>query len=222
MALQEIADICIFKTPCLLSLSKLRSILYTYGPNIYINQYSSIGSTFLSDVLKARYVKESIILSCVKELVNVYNANLLIGSKEESRGQQRKKKKKKNEKNSNNNNIDVLPPLVIASARGMSSIVKFILTKVEKEEQTSITNIRTLLQMKGTSRFRLLTNPKKSLSGTYTSLEFAQKMKEMELLHCSDDSSNNGSAGSTSSNMKSLDECIKILLKYEKKYIYDE
>lgn len=215
MALQELADLAISKTPSPLSLSKLRQILNTYGPNLHINQRSSIGSTFLVDVLRARHVKENVILNCVKELVLVYNASLFVSALVDN-----KKKSSSSRSSSSNSGRDgnELPPLVIAAARGMSSIVKFMLSTVssnsinidndnqqqqqqlQQQHQHLALSKERLLQMKGTSRFRLFKNAKKSIHGTFTPLEFVLQMKEAEILH-----------GASKGELKSLNECIKLL-----------
>ena len=83
-----------------LSLSKLRSILSYYGPNLNINQRSAIGATFLVDCCRARHVEERVILSCLKLLINKHHAQPNVPSVE-------------------GNGIFgyALPPLVVASAR---------------------------------------------------------------------------------------------------------
>ena len=51
-----------------LSLSILKRLLKEYQP-IAINRRVRTGGTFLVEVVRARYVKESVILKCIKELV---------------------------------------------------------------------------------------------------------------------------------------------------------
>lgn len=75
--------------------------------------------------------------------------------------------------------------------RAMPNVVKFLLTSgasVEKE---------------GTSRFRLFSNPSKSVSGTYIPLEFAKAMKNAEI-------ENNIQP----EHLTSLNKCIHILEKH--------
>lgn len=196
MALQELADITTSKRPSPLKLSILRRIFKTYGPNLRIDQRSSIGSTFLMDVLRARYAKESVILSCVKELVEVHGASLVVPGIE--RGCSRNR-------GGNGGNGNILPPMVVAAARGMSTVVKYILsrtttTTTDDDDRGRPQLKRVLLETAGTTRFRLYSNPKKSIFGTYTPLEFAQRMLEAELLH-----------GAVESDVKSLNECIRLL-----------
>jgi len=178
MALQEVADMAISKIPKPLSLARLRGVLTNYGPILHINQRSAHGGTFLVDCCRARCVKESVILVCVKELIVKYGASPDVPATE---GASYKHLKKKNH--------NTLPPLVIAASRGMHTIVKYLL----KNSSVSITE-------KGTSRFRLFMNPKKSICGTYTPLEFAEKMKEAEIEN-----------GATECQLPSLNACIKLL-----------
>ena len=230
MALQEVADLAISRSPHPLSLSKLRGILKTYGPNLHINQRSAIGGTFLVDILRARYVKEKAILSCVKELVENYNASLYTPATEGMSFQSTRRRQKKqggvnhgevtkrssSSSDSNTSSSDTggninagtynntLPPLVVAAARGMPSIVKYMLSK-SKDPPGSHHNhngVRRMIEMRGSSGFRLFTNPKKSISGkSWTALQFAQNMKDAEMLHGAKDDGD----------LKTLNECILLL-----------
>ena len=182
MALQEVADMAISKSPKPLSLSRLRGILTNYGPILNINQRSAIGGTFLVDCCRARCIKESVILACVKELVEVYGASIDVPATEGSSYQSVTKKKH-----------NTLPALVVAAARGMPSVVKFLVDK-------SPASVRVL----GTSRFRLFTNPKKSISATLVPLQFAERMYAAELEN-----------GATDRQLPLLKHCIQILQKAE-------
>jgi hypothetical protein len=63
-----------------------------------------------------------------------------------------------------------LYPLIIASARGMSSVVQYLLTSGANPS------------VKGSSKFRLYANPRKCIKGIdLTALQFARRMKEMEI-----------------------------------------
>ena len=178
MALQEVADMAISKSPKPLSLARLRGVLTNYGPSLNINQRSAIGGTFLVDCCRARCIKESVILACVKELVEKYNASAEVPATEGSSYQKVTKKKH-----------NTLPALVVAAARGMPTVTRYLL-------QASPTSVFTL----GTSRFRLFMNPKKSISATLTPLQFAEKMKEAELEN-----------GATERQLPLLRQCIRIL-----------
>mmetsp|Transcript_8725 Transcript_8725/g.10071 ORF Transcript_8725/g.10071 Transcript_8725/m.10071 type:complete len:184 (+) Transcript_8725:49-600(+) len=182
MALQEVADLAISKTPNPLSLGRLRGIFNNYGPILNINQRSAIGGTFLVDCLRSRYVTERVILTCVKELIEKYGASPNVSATEGAQYNSVRKKQKKDQ--------NLLPPLVVAAARGMSSIVEYLIQD----------NIGTLTDIEGTSRFRLFTNPKKSISGTYTPLDYAKKMKEAEIKN-----------GAGEHDLKSLNRCIQLL-----------
>jgi len=178
MALQEVADMAISKTPKPLSLARLRGIINNYGPILNVNQRSAIGGTFIVDCCRARCIKESVILACVKELIEKYGASPNVPATEGASYRNVTKKKD-----------NTLPALVVAAARGMPSVVKYLV----ESTTASIT-------VKGTSRFRLFMNPKKSICGTMTPLEFAEKMKEAELEN-----------GATERQLPSLNQCIRIL-----------
>lgn len=178
MALQEVADMAISKSPKPLTLARLRGILTNYGPILNINQRSAIGGTFLVDCCRARCIKESVILACVKELVEKYGASPNVPATE---GAAYKHVTKRNH--------NTVTPLVVAASRGMPTIVKYLL------QNTSVS-----ISEKGTSRFRLFMNPKKSIFGTYTPLEFAEKMKHAEV-----------ESGATEQQLPSLNTCIKLL-----------
>lgn len=79
-----------------------------------------------------------------------------------------------------------LPALVVAAARGMPEVVKYLL------------NIGASLTQEGTSRFRLHTNSAKSVAGTYSPLNFSLTIKKAEL-----------ACGAT--NLKCLNRCIELL-----------
>lgn len=180
MALQEVADMAISKTPKPLSLARLKAVINNYGPILNINQRSAIGGTFLVDCCRARCVKECVILACVKELIEHYGASPNVPATEGSSYQQVNKKQH-----------STLPALVVAATRGMPSVVKYLIGH---------TSART--NEKGNCRFRLFTNPKKSICGVYTPLEFAEKMRQAELEN-----------GATDGQLVSLNQCIRLLKK---------
>lgn len=169
-ALQALSEISMSKRDSL-TLSKLRSILSHFGPNLNINQRSAIGGTFLVDCCRARYVHERVILSCVKELILKHYATPNVPAVE-----------------GNGIRGYGLTSLVVASARAMPTVVKFLLSHGASAN------------LEGTSRFRLFSNPHKSVSGTYTPLAFANKIKAAEI-------ENNVQ----NEDLKLLSKCIKIL-----------
>ncbi len=177
MCLQEVADMAISKTPHPLSLARLRGVLNNYGPMLNIDQRSAIGGTFLVDCCKARCIKEGTILACIKELIEKYGASAAVPATEGSSYQRITKKH------------NTLPALVVASARGMVKVVQYL---IEKDPY--------MVETAGSGRFRLMKNPKKSISGTYTPLQFATKMRDAELDH-----------GATKAELNSINQCIRIL-----------
>lgn len=168
MALQDFADLCVLGKPHKLTLPRLRAILHRYG-NICINQRSRNGETFLVECCRARHASERIILNCITELIVVHHANPNYPAFE---GATRA----------------TVPALVIAAARGMPSVVKYLLS------------VGAILNQEGTSRFRLHSNPSKSIRGTYSPLDFAKRMREEELLY-----------GASEEDLFTIDACIQIL-----------
>uniref|UniRef100_A0A7S3VCE0 F-box domain-containing protein n=1 Tax=Chaetoceros debilis TaxID=122233 RepID=A0A7S3VCE0_9STRA len=235
MCLQEVADMAISKTPHPLTLARLRSSIHNYGPILNINQRSAIGGTLLVDCCRARCIRESVILACVRELVCVYGACPMIPATEGAMHQRVKVKVKvtapvptpapapsatnmtrstttsntatksnNNDENDKNNNKkkqesqrygNTLPALVVASARGMPSVVQFLLDRNPR-----------LRNEYGTSRFRLFKNSRKSISGTYTPSEFATGMMEAEMEY-----------GASKRELKALEQCIRLLREEGKK-----
>jgi len=212
LTLMEVGDMAILKKPHSLSLARLRQIIKYYGPHLNINQLSSTGSvkcyfkiypskhmafnreyffcrslllfynlrilatifsTLLVDLTRARHITERVILSCIKELVEKHGASPNIYAVEGSC-------------HVRNRRGSYLPALVVAAARGMPEVVKYLL------------NIGASLTQEGTSRFRLHTNSAKSVAGTYSPLNFSLTIKKAEL-----------ACGAT--NLKCLNRCIELL-----------
>jgi len=169
MAIQDVAELCISSKSQKLTLPRLRATLHRYG-TININQRSRNGETFLVECCRARHVSERIILHCVTELITVHHANPNYPAFE---GTTRA----------------TVPALVIAAARGMPSIVKYLLS------------VGAIPTQEGTSRFRLHTHPSKSIRGTYTPLDFARRMREEEILY-----------GATDEDLQTINACVDILL----------
>ena len=129
-----------------LSLSMLKKLLIEYEP-IAINRRVRTGGTFLVEVVRARYVQESVILKCIKLLIgnganpniasaevglfstsmaeNIYRTSAASGvvGRWSSTGKE-------------------LYPLVIAAARGMCTVVKYLL------------DVGANRNLRGSSRFR--------------------------------------------------------------------
>lgn len=153
-----------------LTFAKLRNTLLLHGP-IAINQRVRTGGTFLVEVCRARHIYEGIILKCIKLLIEEYGANPNVPSAEFSSG------KKITIQGQSTNNSDYstssvgteLYPLIIAGARGMSSVVKYLLESGADKT------------CRGSCRFKLFSNPKKSAKGeNLTAYEFACKMLHEE------------------------------------------
>jgi len=86
---------------------KLIGLLDQFGPNLRFNYPVSSGGTFLVEVCRARHVEESMILKCVKELVEHRGAMVDIPTQEA--------------KNSH------LTALCVAAVRGMPTVVQYLL-----------------------------------------------------------------------------------------------
>jgi len=179
MALHDFGELAISKTPHQLSLARFRALVRNYGPDLNFDQRSVLGGTFLVDCCRARYVKESVILSCIKDLIQRHGASSNVSA---------------TEGHLYNHNPKYLPPLVVASARGMPSVVRYL-----------IQDGGALVDTKGTSRFRLFKKPSRSIGGTFTALEFANAMKQGEIDN-----------GATPQDLKSLEKCIQILIQQQK------
>ena len=169
-----------------LSVGRLRWALREYGPNIRINQRVEIGGTILVECCRARYVKECVILGCVRELVEKYGADPNLAAASEKKNGSRKAAKEGG---------GGLSPLIIASARGMTSVVRYLLSK----------NASPFIA--GTGRFRLHTNNSKSISGTYRPLEFARTMRQAEISH-----------GADGAVLKDIEKCIRMLENAERQH----
>mmetsp|Transcript_35283 Transcript_35283/g.79525 ORF Transcript_35283/g.79525 Transcript_35283/m.79525 type:complete len:312 (-) Transcript_35283:1044-1979(-) len=154
-----------------LSLARLRSLLREFRP-VAINRRVRSGGTYLVEVTRARHVKESIILKCVRHLVEECGANPNVPSAEIGTGTLRIAKRSAGSDGircMSESTGRELYALVIAAARGMHTVVAYLLTAGARRD------------VRGSSRFRLLANMRKTVKGDgLTSLEFALKMKEAE------------------------------------------
>jgi hypothetical protein len=184
-----------------LSPSIIKKIIIEYGP-IAINRRVQTGGTYLVEIIRARNVHESVILKCCKLVIEMYGANPNIPSAEmivvgranlnsvetttvvsntASSSSGTKKREVPATVVGSSSNITTrccqtsstgkeLYPLIIASARGMSSVVQYLLTSGANPT------------VKGSSKFRLYANPRKCIKGIdLTALQFARRMKEMEI-----------------------------------------
>ena len=152
-----------------LSRSKMTRIIEEYGPHLRINSVVSSGGTFLVEVCRSRHVQESTILQCVQELVEQRGALVDVCSSESSSSQ--------------------LSALCVASARGMPTVVRYLL------EQGATPSLRC------SGRFRLHTKVSRSIQcRDCTARDFAETMLAAE-----------NDAGADQTNLSPLRKCIKLL-----------
>ena len=155
-----------------LSLVRLRGIFDEFGPMLRCNHPVDIGGTFLIEVCRARYVSERIILKCAKYLVEKQGSLPDIRSGVVEGGK----------------NLG-LTPLCICAARGMPSLVKYLL------------KVGASPTLKSSGRFRLFCNGSKTFRGVMlTPLEFASQMHDAETRE-----------GADRSTLTSLKMCIRTL-----------
>ncbi len=159
-----------------LSFSLMKKILKEFSP-IAINRRVRTGGTFLVEVCRSRHVQESVILKCVKLLIEEHGANPNVPSAEVGLATSTTLTLGKRSAASSevtcytSSQGRELYAIVIAAARAMPSVVKYLL---------SSRNIDPTLR--GSSRFRLFSNPRKSVKGVdLSALEFAMKMREKEI-----------------------------------------
>ena len=134
-----------------LTKNKLCRLLDEYGPNLRINHPVSSGGIYLVEVCRARNVRESVVLSCVQELVEDRRAAVNAKTNEA--------------KNSHQNALSV------AAARGMKHVVRYLVKKAKADRQVqSSGRFRLHTQPKKTVRCI-----------NATPLEFAVAMRDAEL-----------------------------------------
>jgi hypothetical protein len=152
-----------------LTVGRLNGILHEYGPHLRINDRTKLGGTFLVACCRARYARECHIRQCAQLLVESFGADLSLSTSESSQSS--------------------LTPLCVAAARGMPTVVKYLLEKGASRDETS------------TGRFRLHTNARKSVKCTDASpLQFAQDMRAAE-----------EQQGAEKRELRDLDKCIRLL-----------
>lgn len=153
-----------------LTVGRLKSILDEYGPHLRINDRTKVGGTFLVACCRARYTRECHIRQCVELLIETHDADTSLATMESAQSR--------------------LTALCVAAARGMPTVVKYLLEKGASRTETS------------TGRFRLHTNARRSVKCTNaTPIEFAQSMREAEL-----------NEGAEVGDLKDLDKCIRLLI----------
>ena len=132
-----------------LSLRRLCSLLDEYGPHLRLNHPVSSGGLHLVEVCRAKNVRESVILKCVQELVERRGALVDLRTNESQKCRQN--------------------ALAVAAARGMNTVVRYLVIRGASKE------------VRSSGRFRLHANRKKAIECIdATPLEFAKKMLEAE------------------------------------------
>jgi len=174
-----------------LSVARLRWALREYQP-IRINYRAEIGGTLLVECCRARYIKEGVVLSCVRELIERHGADPNLAAASEKRYRTHAANAAYDAFNSRTKQGGGLTPLCIAAARGMASVVRYLLRAGASPS------------LVGTGRFRLHTNSAKSVSGSYRPLEFAKTMQSAE-----------EAQGANADAVKDLSKCIRLLQKAE-------
>ena len=154
-----------------LTRAKLCGILNEYGPNLMINTTLSSGGTFLVEICRSRNVNtKATILQCVRELVEQRGALVNIKSYEST--------------------SSTLTALAVAAARGLPTVVQYLLSKDAGDAASC------------SARFRLATNPKKSIRCVGTALDFASIMMKAEK-----------DEGASGRQLIDLQRCIRLLQK---------
>lgn len=138
-----------------LSLARLRGILKKYGPVVNVNQRSEDGDTFLVSCCLAEGVTEAVILACVKELIEKYNADPNVEAFYDCSGKL------------------IMGCLLAAVCRGFPTIVKYLL------ENTTVATDKLYTARIGL--LRAYPHPPKYIEGTFSALEFAEKLNEDDM-----------------------------------------
>jgi len=153
-----------------LTRAKLCQLLEEYGPYLRINHLTSTGGTFLVECCRARNVRESVVLRCVQELIENRGAQINLATSE-----------------THNSSLTVL---CVASARAMSTVVKYLL---ERGADPSL---------RSSGRFRLYKKSRKTIKCEHqTPLGFATAIRQAEKTE-----------GATDQELTDLDRVVKHLL----------
>lgn len=154
-----------------LTFAKLRNLVLVHGP-VAINQRVRTGGTFLVEVCRARHVHEGVILKCIKLLIDEYGASPNVPSAEFASAKavviQGPGNATSKTACSTSTIGSELYPLIIAAARGMPTVVKYLL---ESGADKSV---------RGSCKFKLFSSKKSIKGDNLTALEFAWKMLNEE------------------------------------------
>ena len=137
-----------------LTVGKLRAILKRHGPVLRINHRATIGGTLLVECCRARFVRESVILACVKELCEKFNADpdTATGAGPGVGG------------------AGGLTPLCVVAARGMASVVRYLACSAGAS-----------VLIEGHGRFMTYGSKSKSITGSFNPLVWAEAMHNAEV-----------------------------------------
>lgn len=164
-----LSEACVSTGKDKLSRRRLCGLLEEYGPHLRINSRISTGGTFLVECCRARHVKESVILKCVQELVEQQNARVNLSSSETPPHK--------------------LTALCVASARGMPTIVRYLL------------KVGASPGIRCTGRFRLYKRARRTVKCTDSlPLDFARTIRDAEQAE-----------GASENDLRDLNKCIKLL-----------
>lgn len=152
-----------------LSKARMISLLDEYGPHLRLNRNVSSGGLYLVEVCRAKHVTASVVLKCVQELVENRGAMIDLKTSESDASCQ--------------------TALCVAAARGMCTVVEYLLFKGASPDIIS------------SGRFTLHTQPKKSVRCNHkTALEFAVTMRDAEK-----------AVGAADANLAGLSKCVRLL-----------
>ena len=138
------------KTP--LTLNRLRWALREFEPLVNYR----VGTTLLIECCRAD-VKDSVILRCVRELIENFGADPNVAAITEQ------------------SSFHGVTPLIIASARGIPCVVRYLL-----DAGASPLTV-------GNARFSWVKKSTRTVKGAHTPLEFARGMREAEIAQWGDD-----------------------------------
>jgi uncharacterized protein YerC len=164
-----LTEMCVASsTKSCLSKARLASLIDEYGPHLRLNHLVSSGGSFLVEICRARHVTEAAILQCVKALMEHHNVNVNLVTNEPGH----------------------ITALCVAAARGMATVVKYLLSKGADQS------------IPCTGRFRLYTQSRRTAKCTHaTPIEFAEKIRSEE-----------SAEGASEDDLKDLTKIIQYLL----------
>ena len=153
-----------------LSKTRLVRLINEYGPNLQMNHVTSTGGLFLVEICRAKHIKENVILKCVQLLMEEYHVLPNLRTAE--------------------SNISYQTPLCVVAARGLHTIVQYLL-----QHPTIDINIIS------SGRFALYSKPKKIIRCEHcTALQFAITMRDAERIE-----------GANENSLLGLNKCIQLL-----------